>query len=631
MSTERYIENYEMTGDVCTFILGVLLFILLRTTYSLKDRKYRYFCGATGILVVDSVIRIVYMHLLDLDIVKYRMTIIGLRTFYFVLLSVVLLLYLLYIMELVKTHSQYKRILLSLAIGGYLVYVGLSQYLSLTRKEFFIDMDGNMSSQMGRISLFYYYYFFMILLIGISLVIYKKMLITKVRRCIMAGTIVTVMVVVIQIYYWTASLLTFTFIIPVIMVGFIFHNHGRDVLTGALDYRAFLAYFKDFNKETRGYISLYLDKISQEKLLTLSEHFYHFNDGFFKENTVFQLDDQRFLMMCRKKKNKNFADTMPSLLDAFMKLYDAYGVDFKVLWGEQRENFKDGKSFYHFIRFKEESMRLNTVRQTFLEDYYDYEKVHYLIHELEDIYNKRDLEDPRVKVFCQPVLNTTTKRYSTAEALMRLQTERYGMIFPDTFIPLAESHECIHVLSEIILHKTCMFIRNAMQEGKNIDRISVNISPMELKNRNFCDDIVKIIKDCQIPFDKIAIELTESTNEADFEKVKDIMFELHRYGIKFYLDDFGTGYSNIERIIGLPIDIIKFDRSLTILASKDDTSQSIVASFSNIFKMAEYQVLFEGVEDEADENRCMEMNAHYLQGYKYSKPIPIEELKKFLR
>ena len=214
---------------------------------------------------------------------------------------------------------------------------------------------------------------------------------------------------------------------------------------------------------------------------------------------------------------------------------------------------------------------------------------------------------------------------------MRLQTEKYGMIFPDTFIPLAESHECIHVLSEIILHKTCMFIRNAMQEGKNIDRISVNISPMELKNRNFCDDIVKIIKDCQIPFDKIAIELTESTNEADFEKVKDIMFELHRYGIKFYLDDFGTGYSNIERIIGLPIDIIKFDRSLTILASKDDTSQSIVASFSNIFKMAEYQVLFEGVEDEADENRCMEMNAHYLQGYKYSKPIPIEELKKFLR
>lgn len=108
------------------------------------------------------------------------------------------------------------------------------------------------------------------------------------------------------------------------------------------------------------------------------------------------------------------------------------------------------------------------------------------------------------------------------------------------------------------------------------------------------------------------------------------MFELQKYGIIFYLDDFGTGYSNVERIIGLPIDIIKFDRSLTILSGKDETSRLIVSSFSNIFEKANYQVLFEGVEDDEDENRCLDMRADYLQGYKYSKPIPIEELGKFL-
>ena len=109
-----------------------------------------------------------------------------------------------------------------------------------------------------------------------------------------------------------------------------------------------------------------------------------------------------------------------------------------------------------------------------------------------------------------------------------------------------------------------------------------------------------------------------------------MMTALQGLGVKFYLDDFGTGYSNFERIVGLPIDIIKFDRSLTILAGKDDESKFLVGSFSDIFKQSNYQILFEGVEDEQDEMYCKEMNALYLQGFKYSKPIPIEQLPEFL-
>ena len=81
----------------------------------------------------------------------------------------------------------------------------------------------------------------------------------------------------------------------------------------------------------------------------------------------------------------------------------------------------------------------------------------------------------------------------------------------------------------------------------------------------------------------------------------------------------------------LPIDIIKFDRSLTILAGKNAESRFLVGSFSDIFKKSNYQILFEGVENERDENQCKEMNALYLQGYKYSKPIPMEHLNEFLK
>ena len=213
---------------------------------------------------------------------------------------------------------------------------------------------------------------------------------------------------------------------------------------------------------------------------------------------------------------------------------------------------------------------------------------------------------------------------------MRIILPDYGIIYPDEFIPIAEKRGYIHTLSKIILHKTCKHLVKLQETGYDIERISVNFAISELKDPDFCDDVINIIKNIGIPVNKIAIELTESRNEQDFERVRRVMDVLQNIGIKFYLDDFGTGYSNFARIIGLPIDIIKFDRSLTIMSRKSGNSKYMVGSFSDIFENSQYQILFEGVEDEEDERRCIEMNAQYLQGYKYSKPIPMRYLYSFL-
>ena len=82
--------------------------------------------------------------------------------------------------------------------------------------------------------------------------------------------------------------------------------------------------------------------------------------------------------------------------------------------------------------------------------------------------------------------------------------------------------------------------------------------------------------------------------------------------------------------MGLPIDIIKFDRSLVIFAKGNNESKYMISNFADIFKRLGYDILFEGIEDETDEEMCRKMKADYLQGYKYSKPIPIEELNRFL-
>ena len=139
-----------------------------------------------------------------------------------------------------------------------------------------------------------------------------------------------------------------------------------------------------------------------------------------------------------------------------------------------------------------------------------------------------------------------------------------------------------------------------------------------------------IIGDNMIPGEKVAIELTESGSEADFMIMKEKIEELRGQGIQFYLDDFGTGYSNMERIMELPFDIIKFDRTMVLASGEDKRSEKIVESLAHMFTDMDYKVLYEGIEDDHDEQRCTQMGAAFLQGYKYSRPVPIEKLRDWL-
>ncbi|MBR1743107.1 MAG: EAL domain-containing protein [Lachnospiraceae bacterium] len=256
-------------------------------------------------------------------------------------------------------------------------------------------------------------------------------------------------------------------------------------------------------------------------------------------------------------------------------------------------------------------------------------KRQYILSRLKDIHEKADLDDERVLVFCQPVYNIHEECFDTAEALMRLKLEETGMVFPDQFIPLAEEHDYIHTMSRIILHKTCVQIRNLLDAGFNVKRISVNFSISELHDENFCKEVEEIIGKTGIPYEKVAIELTETQDESDFLMVKSRIESLQSHGIKLYLDDFGTWYSNFLRIMELPFDIIKFDRSLVIAAMNSIKSETIVSYLAHMFSDMNYSVLYEGIETEEDEKKCIRMCARYLQGYKYSKPIPIEQLTEY--
>ena len=354
-----------------------------------------------------------------------------------------------------------------------------------------------------------------------------------------------------------------------------------------------------------------------------------FYNDYFKGSVLFQISSGRMILVFELSKNPAYENSINHMLSHFALEYSKHKHDFKICITKSVSEISEINDYVGLIKYIESGMKENDVHYIDEKDVEEYFEHKYILTELDDIFQKKDLNDPRVEVFCQPVLNIITGKYDTAEALMRLKLNKIGMVYPDRFIPVAEEYGYIHTLSRIILNKTCLHIKSLLDCTYIVKRISVNFATSEVRDDNFCKDINDIIESSGIPYEKIAIEITESQNENDFRIMKDKINELRSHGIKFYLDDFGTGYSNFERIMELPFDIIKFDRSMVLASGVDVKSQKMVYYLAKMFSDMNYSVLYEGVETIEDEEKCKQMCANYLQGYKYSKPIPMEQLTEY--
>lgn len=629
MSGLDFLKNYSFVGDALSIVMCVMIFIILGSTYTIKKKSLYHLIIADLGIIIASVSSIAYHMLLNSVNETTEPYIYVARNCLYITLVGTMVIFYVYIRDLVKITGLLRKIADFAIIFVMIGFAAFYLISPLFKIGFWIDEDYTVHSSYFT-DLFRAVYAYYVAVIGCLMVVFRKRFVKKIYRCFIYTVVMAVGIVVVETIFIQTSFTCFTYVLPILVAAFMFHNISYDLETGTLDFKAFNAYIKDMKERKLTFIFVKMSGMSVEKNHNMSDDFIHFNESFFKNKIIFRLRDDKVILVFENEKNPDREKLIPAIIEEFSKLYSKYSMDYKIVIMETQDEHNTSEDYIGLDEYIESKMQFNSVYKCEKKDIDAYNKVEYIIEQLRDIHEKQDLNDDRVKVFCQPVFNSVSNTFSTAEALMRMELPECGLVFPDTFIPLAEKNSYIHTLSKIILNKTCVAIRNMLDLGYDIERISVNFSIYELKDKNFADDIVNIIKNNNIQMDKIAVELTESRNEKDFELVKSIMLKLHDLGIKFYLDDFGTGYSNFERILGLPIDIIKFDRSLTIMSARDEKSRILVAGFTNIFKECNYQILFEGVEDEDDEKRCNSMNAMYLQGYKYSKPIPIEQLNVFL-
>ena len=261
-------------------------------------------------------------------------------------------------------------------------------------------------------------------------------------------------------------------------------------------------------------------------------------------------------------------------------------------------------------------------------DYINFASAYEIQSLLEEIQDQNNLEDPRILCYAQPIYDISSNTFKTAEALMRLSLGE-ETIQPSVFIPIAERSGCIHVLTVIMLNKVCKSIQYLINNGYKFDAITVNCSALEFSDEHLYRDLTSVIDSYSIPKTKIRIEITESAIFDNYETVLHNMNDLQESGIAFYLDDFGTGYSNMERISSCSFHTIKFDKSVMNRAMVDPALDNLINSYMDMMGEKGISTLVEGVETDDQVEFSKRHGFDYIQGFKYAKPEPIENLSKF--
>jgi diguanylate cyclase (GGDEF)-like protein len=212
------------------------------------------------------------------------------------------------------------------------------------------------------------------------------------------------------------------------------------------------------------------------------------------------------------------------------------------------------------------------------------------------------------------------------EMLARWISPTRGLIPPDDFIPVAEETGMIGDLSLAI-------IRKALLEAKNWDpklTVSVNISPVQLKDPWLAQKIVKLLVETGFPANRLEVEITESSLFKNLSLAQSIVGSLKNQGIQISLDDFGTGYSSLAHLRALPFDRIKIDRSFVATMEENSESAAIVSAIIGLGASLGVPITAEGIENEALVKRLADMGCAKGQGWLFSKPLSIEQVNKLL-
>lgn len=290
---------------------------------------------------------------------------------------------------------------------------------------------------------------------------------------------------------------------------------------------------------------------------------------------------------------------------------------------------EDGKTLEDLLRFADDAMY--EAKKSGKNNYYFYYELEnrdmyqYMLTLKEGIFAAITLEQLYVEY--QPIMHTCGKQIARVEALVRWKHPQYGIISPAQFIPLAEEVGAIRLLGEWVLRKAVKDIGvwNAINEESLA--VAVNVSNFQMIDKeNLLHTIDQVLAESKFPPELLQIEITESDTAVKDKDIAEFIGELKSRGIRVALDDFGVGSSSLFQLTTLDIDVVKIDRSFLQEVPENTNDTILLSGILQILHNLGIQVVTEGIENEAQLKFVSTQNIAYLQGYYFSKPVPLEQL-----
>ncbi|MCQ2548981.1 MAG: EAL domain-containing protein [Lachnospiraceae bacterium] len=240
------------------------------------------------------------------------------------------------------------------------------------------------------------------------------------------------------------------------------------------------------------------------------------------------------------------------------------------------------------------------------------------------------LIEDRVEAFFQPIYSTKKKKFTTAEALMRIRQENGTLLPPNLFIPVAESTGLIMPLGERIFEKVCRFLKESNIRELGIEYIEINLSIVQCEQDDLAERLIQIMKQYEIPASWINLEITESATYNSKRKVLKNISKLRDHGIEFSLDDFGKGQSNLMYMVEMPVSIVKLDMDLSKAYFSIPKAKNVVDSVAEMAHGMGLKLVAEGIETKEELDGIIEPGIDYIQGFYFSKPLPEAEFLEFI-
>jgi diguanylate cyclase (GGDEF)-like protein len=240
------------------------------------------------------------------------------------------------------------------------------------------------------------------------------------------------------------------------------------------------------------------------------------------------------------------------------------------------------------------------------------------------------IANQELELYYQPIVNLESKQIVGAEALMRWNDNKYGMIPPDEFIPLAEGNGLIHQLGEFAILSACQ--QAAQWQSITPLHISINFSSVQFR---YCEKLFTQIRyglmKSGLKPELLDIEITENLLFNHNEEVINLLNKLRSMGIQLTIDDFGTGYSALSYLQKFPFDQLKIDRSFLMNVRKNKADRELVTAIVAMAKALNLTVVAEGIEEQWHTDFLNSIHCEFGQGFLYSKPVPAAEFEKLLR